>query len=102
MSDVMEVDKVVQSLRKTIQHLGIVSDGMFGQQILLLGDAFYGYRFTAKEFVAVWSVADQILKVFDSGGKYLGHSFLGVSLDEPLEQESSIRLSAPKPLRRAA
>jgi hypothetical protein len=41
------------------------------QQILLLGDSFYGYRFTAKDFTAIWSAADQTLKVCDKDGEML-------------------------------
>ncbi|MDR0871039.1 MAG: hypothetical protein LBN39_09640 [Planctomycetaceae bacterium] len=102
MSDVMEMDTVIQSVRQTVRHYGIISDGTFGQQVLLLGDCFYGYRFTAKEFTAVWSAADQTLKVFDSDGKILGRSLLSVSFDEPVDEESSIRLPAREPLRKAA
>ena len=41
------------------------------QQILLLGDAFYGYRFTSVDFAAVWSAVDQTLKIYDHEGRLL-------------------------------
>ncbi|MDR1485993.1 MAG: hypothetical protein LBT09_14390 [Planctomycetaceae bacterium] len=78
MSNVKKIDCVLQGVIKTIQECGIVDEGPIGQQILLLGDTFYGYRFTAREFTAVWSASDRMLNIFDSDGKRLGCSVLEV------------------------
>jgi hypothetical protein len=71
MDGVLEIDSVLQQVRLALQRLRLPSDAAITQQILLLGDSFYGYRFTAMDFTAVWSAADQILKVFDSNGRAL-------------------------------
>ncbi|MDR0327042.1 MAG: hypothetical protein LBI05_01965 [Planctomycetaceae bacterium] len=71
MDSVLEIDSVLQQVRQTIRRLRLPSDTAITQQILLLGDSFYGYRFAAMDFTAVWSAADQILKVFDSNGRAL-------------------------------
>jgi len=69
MDGIQEIDTVLQYVRRAMQRLRIPSDATISQQILLLGDAYYGYRFTAMNFSAVWSAADQMLKVFDSNGR---------------------------------
>ena len=71
MDDIQEIDTVLHHVRQAMRRLHIPTDATFTQQILLLGDSFYGYRFTAKNFTAVWSAADHVLKVFDAGGKAL-------------------------------
>ncbi|MDR1478799.1 MAG: hypothetical protein LBJ00_07645 [Planctomycetaceae bacterium] len=76
MSDVKKIDHVLRGVINAVKAFGIIEEGLIGQQILLLGDTFYGYRFTAKEFTAVWSVSDQMLNVFDKDGKRLGCSVL--------------------------
>ncbi|MDR0391381.1 MAG: hypothetical protein LBH59_05715, partial [Planctomycetaceae bacterium] len=72
MSNVKKIDYVLQGVIKAAQKFGINDEGLIGQQILLLGDTFYGYRFTANEFTAVWSASDQMLNIFDGNGKRLG------------------------------
>jgi hypothetical protein len=71
MDTVREVDTVLQHVRQFAQRFRIPSDAAITQQILLFSDAFYGYRFTMTDFTAIWSAADQILKVFDSEGRML-------------------------------
>ncbi|MDR2117326.1 MAG: hypothetical protein LBP87_13190 [Planctomycetaceae bacterium] len=93
MSGVQEIDKVLQSVRHAAYQYGLFSEGAMGQQILLLGDSFYGYRFTSKEFTAIWSASDQMLKIFDPNGKCLGHSLLYVRVDQVIDGQGSIRLS---------
>jgi len=73
MSEIQEIDTVLQRVRQIAQRLHLPANDVITQQILLLGDAFYGYRYTAAEFKAVWSAADQILKMFDSNGRPLGN-----------------------------
>jgi hypothetical protein len=100
MSEIHEIDAVLQSVRQSVRHYGLFAEGAVGQQILLLGDSFYGYRFTAKEFTAIWSATDQILKIFDSNGQCLGNSLLNTHI-EPFEGQGAIRLS-PYQVRKAA
>jgi len=73
MDDIQEIDTVLQHVRQVARRLHLPANDVITQQILLLGDAFYGYRYTAKEFRAVWSEADQLLKMFDSNGHHLGN-----------------------------
>ncbi|MDR2440742.1 MAG: hypothetical protein LBE12_15375 [Planctomycetaceae bacterium] len=102
MSGVQEIDKVLQSVRHAAYQYGFFSEGAMGQQILLLGDSFYGYRFTSKEFTAIWSASDQILKIFDLNGKCLGHSLLYVRVEQVIDEQSSIRLSDSREIPKAA
>ncbi|MDR2762191.1 MAG: hypothetical protein LBB88_06270 [Planctomycetaceae bacterium] len=90
MSEVKKIDYVLQEVINSAQSFGLITDGPIGQQILLLGDTFYGYRFTANEFTAVWSVSDQVLNIFDSGGKRLGSSVLKSSHDNITTMESQL------------
>jgi len=71
MDGIQEIDTVFQHVRQAAGRFRLPSDVAIAQQILLLGDAFYGYRFTAMDFTAVWSAADQTLKVFDPNGRVL-------------------------------
>jgi hypothetical protein len=71
MNDIQEIDTVFQHVRQAAGRIHLPSDAVITQQILLLGDAFYGYRFTATDFRAIWSAADQTLKVFDPNGRAL-------------------------------
>ena len=71
MEDVLEIDIVFQQVRQAARRLRLASGSAITQQILLLGDAFYGYRFYAADFTAVWSAADQVLKIFDIHGRAL-------------------------------
>ncbi len=101
MSRVQENDSVLQSVRRAALYFGLASDGAVGQQILLLGDAFYGYRFTAKDYTAVWSATDQTLKVFDLNGRCLGNSLLNFPTGPMVEGQGVLRFSEEQP-RRAA
>ena len=65
MSNIQEMDTVLQRVRQAAQRFGVSADAVITQQILLFGDAFYGYRFTATDFAAVWSAVDQTIKVYD-------------------------------------
>jgi len=71
MSDVQEIDIVMQRVRQVARRLRLPADSAITQQILLLGDAFYGYRFTATGFTAVWSAAAQTLKICDGDGEMI-------------------------------
>jgi hypothetical protein len=92
MSEVKKIDYVLQEVINSAQSFGLVTDGPIGQQILLLGDTFYGYRFTANEFTAVWSASDQMLNIFDAGGKRLGTAILQTSHDNTTTLEHQVRL----------
>ncbi len=92
MNEVQGIDPVLISIRRAIRQLGIAAEGPMGQQILLLGDAFYGYRFTGQEITAVWSATDQTLTVFDQHGKRLGSSIVHVAKGRMIEGQASIRL----------
>ena len=102
MSNVKEIDNVLQSVRQAALHFGIASDGAVGQQILLLGDSFYGYRFTAREYTAVWSASDQTLKIFDLNGRCLGNSLLSVPVEQLVEGQGTLRFTDDHSQRRAA
>ncbi|MDR3182060.1 MAG: hypothetical protein LBT89_03920 [Planctomycetaceae bacterium] len=70
MDEQLKIDSVEQYVRQTaVRHH--LSEGALTQQILLLGDSFYGYRFTAPDFTAVWSAASNTLKLFDADGLVL-------------------------------
>jgi hypothetical protein len=71
MSEIQEIDTVLLHVQRVAQRLKLPLNDIITQQILLLGDAFYGYRYTATGFTAVWSAADQLLKVFDVHGRVL-------------------------------
>ncbi len=101
MPSITEVDPILKSVRAAARQYGFSAEGAVGQQILLLGDAFYGYRFTSLEFTAVWSASDQNLKIFDLNGKCLGNAMLSVPVEDLLEEETSIQMPRFEPLRRA-
>ena len=69
MGNIQEVDALLRHVRRAVWRFGISLDAAMTQQILLLGDAFYGYRFAVADFAVVWSAADQTIKVYDRGGK---------------------------------
>ena len=71
MDGVREVDSVLQRVRQAIRRFRVPSDAAITQQILLFGDSFYGYRFTTVGFTAIWSAAEQTLKVCGSDGQVL-------------------------------
>lgn len=90
MGNVLGMDTVMQHARQSAQKFQVPSDTAITQQILLFGDAFFGYRFTALDFTAVWSAADQILKVFAPDGRML----------EAFPIADSVNESIPLPLQR--
>jgi len=102
MLEVQETDPVLIAVKRAIRQLGIASDGPMGQQILLLGDSFYGYRFTGQSVTAVWSATDQTLTVFDQHGKRLGSSIVGASKARMIEGQGTIRLPEPSETRKVA
>ena len=69
MSSIQEIDIVLRHVRRAVLRFGISLNVAMTQQILLLGDAFYGYRFTVADFAAVWSAVDQTIKVYDRNGQ---------------------------------
>jgi len=71
MDGVRKIDSVLQHVYRTAEQHRLPSDTAITQQILLFGDSFFGYRFTARNFTAIWSAADQVLKVFDTDGQVL-------------------------------
>ena len=71
MEEIQEIDTVLRLVRQAVRRLRLPENDIITQQILLLGDAFYGYRYTATAFTAVWSAADQLLKMFDANGREL-------------------------------
>jgi len=72
MLDIQEIDTVLQQVRRLARQFRLSEDTSITQQILLFGDAFYGYRFNASNFTAVWSAGDQTLKMFDHLNQILG------------------------------
>ena len=102
MYEVQEIDPVLTAVKGAIRQLGLTAEGPIGQQILLLGDAFYGYRFTGKDMTAVWSATEQTLTVFDQHGKRLGSSIVGTSKTRMIEGQGTLRLSEPAESRKAA
>jgi len=71
MDDIREIDPVLRQVRRAARQYRLPPDAPIVQQILLFGDSFYGYRFTTQGFTAVWSAADQILKVLGADGQVL-------------------------------
>ena len=71
MGDIREIDTVLQHVRQIARRFRLPSDAAITQQILCFSDSFYGYRFTMMDLTVIWSAADQILNVFDSGGRVL-------------------------------
>jgi hypothetical protein len=102
MFEVQEIDPVLVAVKRAICQLGLTAAGPLGQQILLLGDAFYGYRFTGKDMTAVWSATDQALTVFDQHGKRLGSLTVSESKARMIDGQGTIRLPEPFESRKAA
>lgn len=71
MNEIREVDPVLQRVRQATRRLRIPSDAVITQQILMFGNSFYGYRFTAPGVTAIWSAVEQTLKVCGHDGKVL-------------------------------
>ena len=97
MDDVREIDTVLHHVRQALQRLQIPSNIAISQQILLLGDSYYGYRYTATDFTAVWSAADRTLKIFDSNAKMLESLFLTEQNEEIITSPTAL----PQQLRAA-
>jgi len=71
MDGVREIDSVLQRVRQAMRQFCVPLDAPMTQQILLFGNSFYGYRFTTAGFTAIWSAAEQTLKVCDPDGHVL-------------------------------
>ena len=71
MDNIQEMDGVLQRVRQSAQQFGVPSDAVITQQILLLGNSFFSYRFTAVDFAAIWSAVDQKIKVYDHEERFL-------------------------------
>ncbi|MCL2005575.1 MAG: hypothetical protein FWG73_05360 [Planctomycetaceae bacterium] len=72
MAGIHEVDSLLHQVRRTARQFRFSEDAAISQQILLFGDCFYGYRFVATEFTAVWSAVEQTFKLFDHTNQLLG------------------------------
>ncbi|GHT09767.1 hypothetical protein FACS1894170_00910 [Planctomycetales bacterium] len=88
----MEKDNQTDLVLHRVQHLaagyGFIN-GTLTQQILLLGNAFYGYRFVCTDYVAVWSAAADTIKLFTANGKLLAGT--GVAGTVPFQVQSERR-----------
>lgn len=102
MGSIKDIDPVLKLVRNSVRQFGLLDGGPIGQQILLLGDSFYGYRFTSKEFTAVWSAVDQTLNVFDQSGRHVGSSLMNVESHEQLDESNSLKMPELGQTRRAA
>ena len=98
MDGIQEIDTVLQHVRRIARRFRISSDAAITQQILLLGDAFYGYRFTAMDFTAIWSAVDQTLSVCDRESQT--SEFFSLS-ENVRESSVEVRPSYPSQLRAA-
>ena len=98
MDNVIEMDSVLQLVRQSARRFGLSADTAVTQQILLIGDAFYGYRYTSPDFTAVWSAADQTLKMHDINGRVLEI----ISPPQSIEQLSVETIALPCLPRKAA
>lgn len=102
MSNTESKDSILKLIHNAAQRFGLLDEGPIGQQILLLGDTFYGYRFTAKEFTAVWSAVDQTLNLFDLNGKRLGATLLNIAPYEKIDAQGSLRIHSSDDIRKVA
>ena len=82
MDGIQEIDSVLQQVRQAARRFRLPSDAVITQQILLFGQAFYGYRFCTANFTAIWSATDQILKIFNLDGRVLASVPLSENADE--------------------
>ena len=71
MDGVQEIDSILQQVKQATRQFHVPADAPITQQILLFGDAFYGYRFTAMDVTAIWSAVEQTLKVYDPNGQIM-------------------------------
>lgn len=92
MSTIETIDPVFKMVQQSVRQFGLDDNAPVGQQILLLGDMFYGYRFTSNGFTAVWSASNRILTVFDRDGRQLGTTYLEVETDEWYDEDTTIRI----------
>lgn len=65
MEGTQKIDTVMQHVWQAAKRWGVSSEAVMTQQILLLGNSFFGYRFTTSGFAAIWSAVDQSIKVYD-------------------------------------
>ena len=72
MDGIKEVDTLLHQVRRAARQFRFSEDAAISQQVLLFGDCFYGYRFVATEFTAVWSATEQTLKLFDQTHQQIG------------------------------
>jgi hypothetical protein len=84
MDGVQEIDIVLQYVRQATRRLRVPVDTAITQQVLLFGDSFYGYRFTTPDVTAIWSAADQMLKIFDPYGRVLESFAVPESVDQTI------------------
>ena len=102
MSSLNGVDPVFAAVKNHAQYYGFNGDGPLGQQILLLGDSFYGYRFTSREYTAIWSANDHTLTFFDVNGKKLGVSSLYTTAEVVYDNAGTIPFRETTPHKKAA
>ena len=90
MDGIQEIDAVMQHVRRAARRFRLPTDTAITQQILLLGQAFYGYRFTTKDFTVIWSAADRILKLFDPDGRMLESFPISETVDDTAVESISL------------
>ncbi|GHT21510.1 hypothetical protein FACS189419_02520 [Planctomycetales bacterium] len=76
MQDIQKIDSVLQTVQNAAEEFRFPKKAL-SQQILLLGDSFYGYRFMADDYTAVWSAADNSLKFYDGNGQQIALVHIG-------------------------
>ena len=96
------VDPIFVAVKNHAQYYGFNEDTPLGQQILLLGDSFYGYRFTSREYTAVWSANDHTLTFFDIYGKKIGVSSLYAETDVVYDHDDTLPFREATPHKKAA
>ena len=102
MNSLNGIDPVFGAIKNDASHYGFRAENPVGQQILLVGDLFFGYRFTSPEYTAVWSVHDQTLTFFDIHGKKLGVSNLYAVTEIVHDNDTMVSFRESKPLKKAA
>lgn len=71
MDNIQNTDAVFQQVQQAAKRMGVPSEAAMTQQILLFGNSFYGYRFTAADFAAIWSAVDQTIKIYGQNEQLL-------------------------------
>ena len=71
MDGVREIDSILQRVKMATKEYRVPSDAAITQQVLMFGNSYYGYRFTTEGFTAIWSAAEQTLKVCSSDGQVM-------------------------------